>query len=67
MQKMSKSVKKFFLTNGKKWCNIFIEDEIMILKILIFISIFFIVKKIIIKILALEIIEKISEKKFLIL
>ena len=36
----------------------------MILKILIFISIFFIVKKIIIKILALEIIEKISEKSF---
>lgn len=34
----------------------------MILKILIFISIFFIVKKIVIKILALEIIEKISEK-----
>lgn len=64
MQKMSKSVKKFFLTNEKKWCNIFIEDEIMILKILIFISIFFIVKKIIIKILALEIIEKISEKSF---
>ena len=34
----------------------------MIFKILIFISIFFIIKRIIIKILALEIIEQISEK-----
>lgn len=36
----------------------------MIFKILIFISIFLIVKKIIIKILALEIIEEITKKSF---
>lgn len=64
MQYLSIFVEKFFLTNIEKYCNILSKEKIMIFKILIFISIFLIVKKIIIKILALEIIEEITKKSF---
>lgn len=63
-QYLSIFVEMFFLTNRKNYCNILAKEKIMIFKILIFISIFLIVKKIIIKIFALEIIEEISKKSF---